>query len=85
MPSRKRRRRIENLVVGLDGQRRYAWWRALSAEEKLGQATEWNEVLRTNLLELVRSVLHQRNVDAFRLAWRIQGLIDEFDRRSEAA
>ena len=89
MPKRHRRRcpdPWQKVVLGIDGARRYAWWRAYSAEDRerqlhilLDAYRDRIDVLVPELFHLVDSVLHERNLEAFAQAYRVQTLIEQFE------
>jgi len=77
------------LVLGLDSSRRVGWAKYYS-EVEIGRQMQTLcdvyrdriEVLVPEFLVLVDSVLHERNIEAFAKAWRVQSLIDEYHRGS---
>lgn len=74
---------------GIEASRRVGWARAYAAQERADQLAQLNHVLRDRLdtllpefLDLVDAVLHRKPVEAFKLAYRVEQLIDEAMRGS---
>jgi hypothetical protein len=75
------------VFAGLDASRRVGWAKYFDEVEYSRQLQtlcdlyrDRIEVLVPEFLVLVESVLHERNVEAFNRAWRVQTLIDEYQR-----
>lgn len=88
MPKRRRRRQADpwqRIVLGLDASRRVGWARYFEEAKRANDLERAAAVLRERIdtlvpefLHLVDSVLHDRNLEAFGQAYRVQSLLDEY-------
>jgi hypothetical protein len=90
MPKRKRRRSAEpwqQIMLGIDASRRVGWARYYSEAEHSQQLQalcdtyqDRIEILVPEFLGLIDSVLHDRNLEAFARAYRVQVVIEQYER-----
>lgn len=91
MPKRHRRRTVDGwqrIVLGIDASRRVGWARYYSEAEHARQLQllcdayrDRIDVLVPEFLGLVDAVLHDRNLEAFGLAYRVQRVIEDYETR----
>jgi hypothetical protein len=90
MPKRHRRRTVHQwqaIVLGVDASRRVGWARYYSEAERNRQLQALTDCYRDRIellipefLGLIDSVLHDRNLEAFSQAYRVQTLIEQYER-----
>jgi len=90
MPARKRHRGGSypaDIFMTLDGARRVGWAKYFEEAGRNDQLQHANDVLvdrietvLPKLIELKDAVLYERNIQAFCAAWRVQQIIDEFEK-----
>jgi hypothetical protein len=87
-PQPEPRRRLvsypDRPIEGLEASRRVGWARFYIERERADGLAVMNrqqrdrlDALLESLMQLVDAVLHERNLDAFATAYRIQALIEE--------